>query len=44
MKKLIGLAALATMLSAVMLGCSQAAEGDTAAPATPPATGDAAPK
>ncbi len=38
MKKLIGLIALAGVLSAAMIGCSQPTEGDTAPATNPPAT------
>lgn len=46
MKKLIGLIAIASVFSVVMMGCSQPAEGDTApadgkTPTTP--TGQASP-
>lgn len=36
MKKLIGILAVASVLSFVMMGCAPPAEGDTAAPAGKP--------
>jgi len=40
MKKLIGMIAIATVFSIVMMGCNKGEEGDTGAPATPPVKKD----